>query len=149
MRENENVVLEGVRIIFRNFSGEETKFNREGNRNFVVVLPEDIGRELAEKGWNVKFREPREEGDPIEAQLQVTVGFRGRPPKILLISGGRRRDLDEDTVSMLDWADIVNVDMVLRPYDWEVNGKTGRKAYLKSLYVTVEEDELEEKYAEN
>jgi hypothetical protein len=146
------VLMEGVRIVFRNFAGKEGQYNREGDRNFAVLLNDDTANAMAEDGWNIKWLQPREdadEDDTPQAYLQVSVNYsKGRPPTIALITGRGRTNLDEDSVEMLDWADITNVDLIVRPYAWEVQGKSGVKAYLKSMFVTIEEDELERKYAE-
>jgi hypothetical protein len=145
------ILMEGVRIVFRNFAGKEGMYNREGDRNFAVLIDDQVAEDLASDGWNVKWLEPREdadEGEDRQAYLPVSVSWKGRPPTIVLITSRGRTNLDEAHVDMLDWADITNVDLIVRPYHWDVNGKTGIKAYLKSIYVTIEEDELERKYAE-
>lgn len=154
MAPNDNTVLmEGVEIIFRNFAGKESQYNREGDRNFGVLLPDEaVVAQLTEDGWNVKFLKPREEdADDSEAPrpwLPVSVNFKGRPPRVVIITSRGRTNLDEDSVEMLDWADIKNVDLIVRPYEWSVNGKSGIKAYLQSIYVTIDEDPLELKYAD-
>jgi hypothetical protein len=142
--------MEGVRIIFRNFAGKEGQYNREGDRNFAVLLDDTIASTMAEDGWNVKWLKPREEDEEESSQayLQVSVNFKGRPPRIVLITSRGRTNLDEGQVEMLDWADIKNVDLIVRPYEWVVNQKSGIKAYLQSIYVTIEEDPLELKYAQ-
>jgi len=147
------VMMEGVRIIFRNFSGKEGQYNREGDRNFGVILPPDTAEVMAADGWNVKWLKPREDAEDDEATetpwLGVTVNFeKGKPPKIMLVTDRGRTALNEAMVDTLDWADITNVDLIVRPYSWDVNGRSGIKAYLQSMYVTIEEDELERKYAE-
>lgn len=143
---NKNIVIENARIGFRNFSGEEGKFNPKGRRNFCVFLDTELGETLQDDGWNIRWLEPREEEDEKQAYLQVAVRYNNIPPKIVQITSRGQTILDEDMVSILDWAEIENVDVIIRPYNWEVSGKKGVKAYVKSMYVTILEDEFAHKY---
>ena len=145
--------MKDVRIIFRNFEGKEGPYNKKGTRNFGVILPPDVSEAMADDGWNIKLLQPREddaeEGAVPTPWLPVEAAYdKGRPPTVVLITERGRENLDEEKIKQLDWVDIVKVDMIVNPYTWEVNGKSGVKAYLKSMYVTIEEDELEREYAE-
>ena len=141
-----NISVESARIIFRNFAGKESKFNAKGKRNFCLVLDNDVAEDLKDIGWNIKYLSPRDPDDAPQAYLQVAVAFDNFPPKIWLITGGKKTELTEDTISVLDYAEIENVDVIVRPYVWEVNGKSGVKAYVKNMYVTIAENEFEKKY---
>lgn len=147
-RNDNSVMMENVRIIFRNFAGKEGAYNREGDRNFCVVLDPETARTMANDGWNVKSLAAREEGEDDTPYLPVTVKYDNFPPKIVMITSRNRTTLDEEMVEMLDYSDILNVDLIVNPYEWVVNGKSGVKAYLKTMFVTIDEDPLERKYAE-
>lgn len=149
-KQDNTVMMEGVRIIFRNFAGKEGKYNREGDRNFAVLLDDEVANAMAEDNWNIKWLQPREDDEEQipQAYLPVSLGYKGRPPRVVMITSRGRTNLDESQVELLDWANIINVDLIVRPYEWTVNGKSGIKAYLQSLYVTIEEDALESKYSE-
>lgn len=129
--------INDARIIFKNFSGAPTKFNpRGGERSFSLVIPDrEIADRLLEEGWNVKIREPREEGEEPLIHLPIKVVFNDYGPNVHLIVNNNRVRLDEESVDMLDDIVIGKVDLDVRPYDWEVNGNTGRSAYLQGIRV--------------
>lgn len=146
--------IDDARIIYRNFSGAGSKFNREGDRNFSVIIDDqEIADALIEQGWNVKIREPREEGEEPFIHLPVKVKFNDRGPNVYLQSGTNRVRLDEESISCLDNVDIINVDLDIRPYDWVIqagtpNEKSGRSAYLHSMCVIQEVDRFANEYEE-
>lgn len=132
----ENVVIENAQIRFRNFSGTKTEFNKAGNRQFSIFLPQETADILEEAGWYIKHKPPRNEGDDPRNQMDITVMFGKYPPMIKLIShDGAESYLNEENVGILDSVDIDKANLEIRPYNWDVNGKTGVKAYVKELHV--------------
>ena len=141
--------IDNCRIVYRNFAGRGDKFNREGDRNFAIVIPdEDLANRLIDEGWNVKIKPPREEDDDPFMFLPIKVKFNDRGPNAYLQTGTKMNRLDEESIACLDDVDIISVDMDVRPYDWEVNGKAGRTAYLQSIKVIQEIDRFAARYAE-
>ena len=147
-RVQEEVTFRDIRIMWRNFEGREQQFNTAGKRNFAIPLEEDLAVELWEKGWNVKEK-IQDDGTHL-FHLAVTVKMDGRkPPRIFLItmSKMRRTQLDASTAMLVDVAEFERIDVTLRPFNWDVNGKQGVSAYLKLFMGTLHEDELEQEYS--
>lgn len=143
-----NLIFENKRLMFKNFTGTEGPYNEAGVRSFCLVLDPDEAEQMSNAGWNIKSRPARDEGEPDVCYVNVAVSYRLRPPRIVLITKRGRTNLPEDLIGMLDWADIANVDCIINPSSWAKGGNSGIKAYLKSIYITIEEDELERKYAD-
>lgn len=145
-RNDKNKTLEDVTIAFRNFEGKEAMYNSAGDRNFAILLDEGVANDLSNEGWNVKRLKPRDDDEIGQPYLSVSVSYKARPPKIGMVTSKGLTYLGEDEVEMLDWVDIETADVTLNPYEWAVNGKTGVKAYLQSLFLKIEEDYLQLKW---
>lgn len=142
--------IDDARIIYRNFSGVGSKYNREGDRNFAVVIPnQEIADELIKEGWNVRIKPPREEDEDPFMYLPVKIKFSDRGPNCYLRSGKIQTKLTESTIGCVDDIDILSVDLDLRPFDWDVNGKAGRTAYLQSIRVTQKIDRFAQENEED
>ena len=150
--------LQNSEVIFRNFAGKADQYNAQGKRQFSIVLDPDRADDLSEKGWNVKLLRPRDEDEPPTPFLPVEANMDGAyPPKVFLMCGEQKLDgtisvrtkvaLDAETIAELDHANFAKIDIIVSPYSWEWNGRTGVKAYAKAIYATVALDPLELKYA--
>lgn len=141
------LIMENAKIRFRNFAGRPDEYTREGDRSFALVIEdEDLANKLREDGWNVKMRLPKEEGAEPWYYLKVKVNFNGVPPKVVEVTSRNRVALNEDTVGILDTAELKSVDVEVSPYHWEIGGRSGITAYLKTMYATIEEDPFAAKY---
>lgn len=143
---NNNLVIENATILFRNFSGEASKYNRKGDRNFCVYLDPEVASSLKNDGWTIRYTKQRDEDDIPRPYMQVKVSFDNIPPQIILVTRKNKKALNDSNVEMLDWAELERVDLIIRPYNWSVDGKHGVKGYLKTGYFTIVEDEFAERY---
>lgn len=145
-----SVTIQGARIIFRDFSGEKNQYNND--RTFCVVLEEELAQRMKEDGWKVRFLEPRNEDETGLYFIQVKVNLESKiKPQIMMITKDKhgrpvKNELTAETIHLLDFARFENVDVKFRPYNYDVRGISGVKAYLSCLWVTIAEDELEAKY---
>lgn len=129
--------IDNARIIFRNLEGRGGLYNREGDRSFALVVPDEDARDaLIEQGYNVKTKAPRDEDEEPLMYLTIKVKPNGRGPRIYLVSGRSKRELPEESWGLIDQISIANVSLDIRAYDWNVNGKSGRSAYLAAMEVT-------------
>lgn len=146
---NGTLQVDDATLLFRNFRGEGSDYNREGDRNFCLLIDDpDIADRLIESGWNVKIKEPRNPEDGPFMYMKVKVNFNEYGPNVFLVCGSKRMRLTEDNVGILDRIAITNVDLDINPYDWERNGNKGRSAYLDGIEVTQRTDRFTSRYDE-
>lgn len=145
-----NIKVAGAKIKFKNFEGRVTEYNKNGNREFSLVIEnEEDALKLQEIGWKVKPKELRD--GSIQYLLPVEASFKRvpniKPMKVVQVTSKNQIILNEETIGNLDYADILNIDLTVRPYCWgPVQGKYGVKAFLQEMWVTIYEDDWAEKY---
>lgn len=159
LRELPLLSIEEVEFVYKtNFAGEaRPPYDDEGDRYFNAKVDPAIADALERDGWKVKWTKPGQnhpnpEEHVAEPYIVVAIGFKFRPPTIVLIrkdAQGKERPtfLTEKTVGMLDSAEFDNVDIVVRARYWEGPAGSGYKAWLAEFYGTVQMTDLGAKYA--
>lgn len=144
MANTQDITLENVWIMFPNFGGRVTDHNKLGSREFSVKLDPAVGTELASQGLNVKF--PSEEQPNGKVFLPVTLsnGPTVQPwIKVVLVNDGVGTILDVNDPEQLAMLDTIapgaRANLILSPYHWTVGTNSGIKAYVKKLYIYLDD----------
>ena len=149
-KRSEYVTIIGAKIESRNLAGRPTDMNPEGGvRSFVIRLDPDLANKLADEEWNVKISRQRvlDDGTVLEPKqyIPVEAWYNNYPPKIYIISDGSNEKtlLDADTVGCIDKAAIKNVDITFKPWYWTYANRSGKKALVDEMYVTIDGNAFE------
>ena len=146
--------FEGVRLIFKNFKGERSKYNKEGSRSFNIALDHELAAELVELGYNVKYPKPNPDIDPEQdnrlPRLEVTVSsdhdFIKPNVRIFMVDGDNITRIPNDDLTQIDMLDSMALgecDIQVNPYRWVLDEGTdyersGIKCYLANAYLTID-----------
>lgn len=144
--------MEGVQIRIRNFSGAKVRFNERGQRTFLALLPdEETAQGMLAQNWPVKYLKPREDGDAPTPFLKVIVNIDRDPkPRLVLVTERGKTTLDytDAAMTVLDWSNVTEADLIVSQYNWHYDGDEGISVYLQSGYFKVTENDLDLKYAD-
>lgn len=152
--ENNRLKIENLSnrdIIYRNFSGKPSQYNRNGNLKFSIVIDPAMSAKLAKEGWNVKTRPGKNNDEEEFCTLEVRVRFdlSFARPKIKQFTRGGSVTINEHNIANFDDAEFECADIVLRQYAWtNPAGEAGISAQLAEMYVRLEEGVLEAKWAD-
>lgn len=148
-QEQPRVTVRNADISFRNFEGREDRYGKF-EKKFGIRLTDEFAQTLLKDGWPVKYPTPEEDGEEKSPYIVVHVGYKGGyTPRVAMVTTTDTVDLSEAEVQLMDAADIAKADVIFQMGHWEVNGKTGTKAWLKTFVATIDEDELESEYGLN
>lgn len=146
-RGEETIDFDDAVLLFRNFAGKESQYNRAGDRNFAVAIDEEMAERYRAQGLNPKPLKRREEDTETTYILKVKVKFGHRPPNIYLISSKGKTRIPEDLADMMDFVSPERVELVASVYNYEFGGRKGKTLYLRTMGFWIYEDNLERKYA--
>lgn len=143
-----------ARLCFKNFKGEEGKYNRAGDRSFAIVVETEEQYDALKAdlnkydiGWNVQKKESKEAGGDPFMYLKVKLKFNDNGPGVYLIAGNSRTKLNEHSVGILDDINILDVCVDVRPYDSEISGSPFRAAYVHAIQIVQDVDRFEAEFA--
>lgn len=130
---NNRIVIEDAEITFRDFSGR-----RYGIGSFGVGIEPGLAEKLKADGWNVKPRKNFSDDPDVEERyfLPVTVRWDKFPPRVIMATNENEVFMGEDNIGIFDTAEFEKVNVVISP-------SKQMRAYLKSMYAIVAEDDLD------
>lgn len=143
------VTIQNAVLLYKNFAGAAKRFNAKGMRNFHVILEPSVAKAMEQDGWNVKWHAPKEDGEEEWVSIKVNLSFDKYPPRVVMITAeGNQTILDGDSIDILDFAELSNVDLTFQASAWEnAKGEKGYKTWLRKIFVTLSPTDLEAKYA--
>lgn len=154
-RRRNTFVIEDVKIWagqWRNFSGKGGEWNAEGARNFWIEIPEDLAEFMEKDHWNVKHRPDRDDPELMHHIIKININYNSDyPPKIFVLNKRKktRNLMDESVIYRLDRAYITYADIEFNSYKKErPGGRTTNTGWLQELTIEIEENYLQEKYAD-
>lgn len=149
-----NFEHDGRKIINRNFSGVQTKFNPAGSRYFTVDINDpELVNILVNRGFNVKeYNNPNKPDSTPIYSLKVKLKFNenGYGPLIEQYTNGQPEPvvIDESIIDSLDDAYITDCLISIRPYDWDSASGHGTTAWLNAMKITIASNTFLEGYGE-
>ena len=123
-QERRLISIENTNFIWRtNFSGdpERDSFGNDSRQANIIIPDRGMALDMLDAGFNVKSTKPKpgeEEGFEPTYFVSIKVNYDARrAPKIYLVSGDADPVLlDEDSIDILDAVYVLNVNVVLNPY---------------------------------
>ena len=131
------------------------RFHNNGNRYFAIKLSDEEAEELENEGWPVVWRDvnARNDDEPelMKGYLKVFIKYGTRyPVDIYLVntSNHTKTLLDEADLDLLhiDSKPLESIDLLIRPYYWTYNDKSGVKAQVKAMNIILAQDGLDDDY---
>jgi hypothetical protein len=144
------LTIRGAKLLYLNMAGAPKEYNAAGMRNFLVVLDPINAAQLEADGWNIKWKQPKDAAESPYPTMKVHVRFDNYPPSVTMFAKGKRIELNQNTVSLLDRAKIEKFDIVVVASHWGPNakGESGYKTYLQQMFATLSPDDLEADYVD-
>lgn len=153
---NKSVIWDDVVILgrsFRNFDGAPKPWTPRGQKGpiqFAIALTEDRVDELASEGVEVLYTKPWPDA-PADWEptpfVNIHMRFDNFPPKVWMVTETRKVELTEETLGLLNYAEIVSADLKFNISHYKAPTGEGVKLYAQTLYVVIDEDPLDAKYA--
>ena len=157
-RQNGDLEVKNAVIIWKNFSGRPTKYvPAGGKRTFTLVLTQEMADVLRDRGWNVRVRPAKEEGDADLYYTEISVRYNTDKPQynpsvyfLSEVNGEKYKQLiPEEAIGQADDERFAKVDLLIHAYAHGVEtAKSKVKGYLRSMFATVEVDSFELEYSD-